>query len=372
MKTIVSLIGSALAAMGASAAVAQSNVTVFGIMDVFVGRVTGAPGVRSGEQAISSLNGGGLSTSTIGFRGREDLGDGAYAAFELSSFTRPDTGQSGRSEAVGPPVNVAADPFWSRSAWVGLGHTRYGSLRLGNGPTLMWINALTTNALGATTNFSPIALVMFVGGPLSGGTSWTNQVVLDSAEFGGFSFGLAAAAAEGQGRRSLGAQVSYRQGAWTLGLAWQDVKKNPLTFADGTSLIQTGSWLLSGSYDMKWARLFANAGAIRDHGTPTTPANRNYKIWSVSSAVPIGLGRVLLGVASRSTDDVVGPAPATVPGGNISRRVATVGYDYYLSKRTDVYLLARSDQTVTRTLPAPPRNIDASSTSFALGVRHTF
>jgi hypothetical protein len=123
---------------------------------------------------------------------------------------------------------------------------------------------------------------------------------------------------------------------------------------------------------MKWTRFFANVGAIRDDGTPTAPADRNYKIWSVSAAVPIGLGRVLLGIASRRTDDIVSPAPATVPGGNISRRVATVGYDYYLSKRTDVYLLVRADKTETNTLPPPLRKVDASSTSYAVGVRHWF
>ncbi len=128
----------------------------------------------------------------------------------------------------------------------------------------MFVNALSSNAFGVSTTFSPLNLVTFVGGPLSGGTAWTNQIMYDSPVLGGFSFGVAATAAEGQGGRNAGAQVSYRQDGVNLGLAWQDVKKTPQTFADGTSLVHTRSWLLSGVYDFKWAKLFANAGAIRD------------------------------------------------------------------------------------------------------------
>jgi len=371
MKTKASLIGVALMAIEGGAH-AQSGVAVFGQVDMFAGRVANLAGANALEKPTSGVTGGGLSTSNIGFRGREDLGDGLYAAFELSSFVRTDTGALGRSDAIGPPVNVAADPYFSRSSWVGLGHARYGSLRLGNATTFMRINALTTNAFGASTTFSPINLVTFVGGPLSGGTTWTNQVVYDSPVLGGFSFSVAAAAAEGQGKRNVGAQLSYRQDNLSLGFAWQDVRKTPLTFADGTSRAQTRSWLLSGAYDFKWAKLFANVGAIHDGGTPAAPADQDHRLWSLSGAIPVGAGQVLIGFASRRTDDLVAPVPASSPGGNISRRVATVGYDHFLSKRTDIYVMVMNDRTATRTLPAPPRRVEAGATSFGVGVRHSF
>lgn len=34
----------------------------------------------------------------------------------MASFVRNDTGDYGRAEAFGAPVNVARDPFWSRAA----------------------------------------------------------------------------------------------------------------------------------------------------------------------------------------------------------------------------------------------------------------
>lgn len=97
-----------------------------------------------------------------------------------------------------------------------------------------------------------------------------------------------------------------------------------------------------------------------------------YRVWDVSAAVPLGAGRLLAGYASRRTGDAVGPVPATVAGGNVQRRVFTVGYDHFLSKRTDLYLVAMRDSTHTQTLPAPPRVLDAQGTSFALGMRHRF
>ncbi|MDB5875437.1 MAG: porin [Ramlibacter sp.] len=372
MKTKLSLVGAAALMAIGGAVHAQTGVAVYGQVDVFAGRMAALPGVNSSVGPITVVNGGGLSTSHLGFRGREDLGDGAYAAFELSMFIRADTGALGRSDALGPPTNLGGDQFFSRTSWVGLGHARYGSLRLGNATTLMFLNSLSNNAFGASTTFSPMNLIMFVGGPLSGGTAWNNQILYDSPVFGGFSFGLSTALAEGNGKNNVGAAAFYRQGDLSLGLAWQDVKKTPLTFADGTSFSQTKSWLMSGSYDFKVAKLFANIGAIHDGGTFAAPADRNHKLWSVSGSIPVGAGQVLAGYGSRRTGDAAAPVPATAPGGNISRRVATVGYDYFLSKRTDVYLMVMNDRTSTATLPAPPRQVDASATSFGAGIRHSF
>jgi predicted porin len=62
--------------------------------------------------------------------------------------------------------------------------------------------------------------------------------------------------------------------------------------------------------------------------------------------------------------------PATAAGGNVQRKVFTVGYDHWLSKRTDLYALVMRDSTRTNTVGSGLLN--ASGTSFAVGVRHTF
>jgi predicted porin len=357
----------------AGTAAAQSSVTMYGIADIDAGRFKGAvTGVNAHDGAAYRLDSGGMSTSRLGFRGNEDLGGGLSASFDLSTFIRMDTGQAGRSDAIGPPANVAADPLWSRAAWVGLASSQFGRLRLGNVSTLMWVGAITTNAFDDSTTFSPLDLVTFVGGPLTGGTAWTNSAVYDSPDIAGFSFAAARALAEGQGGANSALRVAYAKQAASVSLSWQSVKKNPLTFADGTSPNNTRSWLLAGSYDFSLAKVYAHLGQIQNHGTEAAPLGIRYRLWELSTSVPVGSGFILAGYASRTTGDAVGPVPAAAPTGNKERAVLSVGYDYYLSKRTDLYAMAMHDRTTTNTLPAPPSAVDASANNIAFGMRHRF
>jgi len=355
------------------AATAQSSVTIYGTIDVNVGRFTGAAtGVSAANRADKRVSAGGMTTSHLGFRGTEDLGGGLAASFDLSTFIRNDTGAAGRADAIGAPVNVAADPFWSRAAWLGLSSTTLGRVRLGNVTTLLFVNSVVSNAFGDSSVFSPINLVTFIGGPLTGGTAWTNQVVYDSPNFAGFTFAAALSAAEGQGGRNGAVRAAYASGPFAMSFAGQDVKKNPLTFADGTSPNNTRAWQLAGSYDFKVAKLFAHVGTIQNKGTEAAPLDITYKVWDLSASVPIGEGALLAGYAQRKTGDAVGAVPATAAGGNKERSVLTVGYDHQMSKRTDLYAMVMHDKTVTNVLPAPPTLVRAHATNVAVGMRHRF
>ncbi len=371
-------LGTAAALSAASFAIQAQPVPgpglqLYGLMDATVGRFASpAGGVNAQDRAVTKLDGGGMSTSHWGVRGTEDLGGGLSAQFELSSFVRNDSGATGRSDALPAPVNVAADPVFSRAAWVGVGHRNWGRVRLGNVTSLLFLNAITSNAFGDSTVLGPLNLVTFIGSPLTGGTGWANSVVYDTPNLAGFNAAVAHALSEGQGGGNSAARLAYAQGPWAASLAWQSVKKNPGTFADGTSPNDTRAWQLAASYDFEVVKLFAHLGRIENRGTATTPLNVAYRVWDVSAAVPVGAGRVLAGYAVRRTSDPVGPVPATVAGGNVERKVFTLGYDYFLSKRTDLYAMVMRDSTQTRTLPAPPSVVSAQGTSFAVGVRHRF
>ena len=352
---------------------AQTSVTVYGLLDAAVASYKGeSTGVKASDLRLKALINGALTTSHWGIRGSEDLGDGLSAFFDLSSFIRVDTGQSGRADAFGPPVNVAADPFFARASFVGLRSSSLGSLRLGNSSTPLFVNSITSNAFADSMVFSPIQLATFVGSPLTGGTAWTNSAIYDSPRWAGLYLSLMGSLAETQGGRNVGGRVGYAQGDFATSVAWQSVKKNPLTFADGLSSNNTTSWQWAGAYDFKSVKLFAHLGSIQNNGTEAAPLAVLYRIWDISASVPVGLGQVLVGYAVRKTNDVVGPVPATVNGGNVERRVFSLAYDYYLSKRTDAYALYSQDETVTRTLPAPGRMVAAKGSAFVVGVRHRF
>ncbi len=358
----------------ATHASAQSaNVTLYGIIDAYVASLGAGPGgVNALDKRTTRVEGGGMSTSRFGLSGSEDLGNGLTASFDLSSFFRNDTGAVGRNDAIGAPVNVAADPFFSRAAWVGLSSTSLGRIRVGNITTLMFLNSITSNAFGDSTIFSPLNVVGFVASPLTGGTAWTDSVVYDTPNFSGFTASIAHALSENRGGYNTGLRAAYSGGPFALSGAWQTAKKNPLTFADGTSPNNTRSWQVGGSYDFQVVKLFAHAGEIVNKGTETAPANIKYRLYEASALVPLGAGNVLVGYAQRTTGDAVGLVPATGTGGNKERKMFTIGYDYNLSKRTDAYLMVSLDKTLTNTLPGPGTLISAKATNVGLGVRHRF
>lgn len=83
----------ALAAVAASgAAFAQSSVTLFGIVDTGIGYVDNVN--KAGDNKYGVYNSGN-STSRLGFRGTEDLGNGLKAGFWLEGEIFADNGGSG-------------------------------------------------------------------------------------------------------------------------------------------------------------------------------------------------------------------------------------------------------------------------------------
>src|SRR5450830_703589 len=71
----------------ASIASAQTNVTIYGIVDAGLVRESG------GSANYTKLTSGVGSASRIGFRGTEDLGSGLAAIFTLETGTKIDTGE---------------------------------------------------------------------------------------------------------------------------------------------------------------------------------------------------------------------------------------------------------------------------------------
>jgi len=77
----------ALAALTfAAGAHAQSSVTLFGVVDASVVRMS------SNTNSVTGLSSGGQSSSRLGFRGVEDLGGGLKAGFWLEGGLNTDNG----------------------------------------------------------------------------------------------------------------------------------------------------------------------------------------------------------------------------------------------------------------------------------------
>ncbi|CAG9245947.1 Porin [Paraburkholderia unamae] len=106
----------------ASSAHAQSDVTLYGVLDVGVMYTSKTPGAN-GKNAGSSLSieNGGYLPSFFGVKGKEDLGGGYDANFDL---------QSGIDLGNGGFDNNLAGSFFGRESWVGVSG-RFGEVRAG-------------------------------------------------------------------------------------------------------------------------------------------------------------------------------------------------------------------------------------------------
>ena len=115
----------AVAAFGSVAAQAQSNVTVFGLLDV------GYLNTRaSGSGSVSSLNSDGNTSSRFGARGTEDLGGGLAANFWLEAAIAPDSGVGGSTSTTNKDSVGSNGLTFGRRSTVGLAGG-WGEVRLG-------------------------------------------------------------------------------------------------------------------------------------------------------------------------------------------------------------------------------------------------
>ena len=78
-----SLLTLAVLSAGAGAAQAQSNVTIYGIMDAGVEYTNHA---NANQSSVTRVTSGGTNTSRFGFKGSEDLGDGLKAVYQLGDL----------------------------------------------------------------------------------------------------------------------------------------------------------------------------------------------------------------------------------------------------------------------------------------------
>lgn len=123
-KTVGSGLAAAAAALGALPAHAQSSITLYGTADGGIRHQTNA--AKGGGSVTTMDSNGYYSSNKLGFRGRENLGDGWNAHFVL---------ESGFNLGNGKFDNTTGTEF-NRQSFVGIGNSRYGSLELGRQYTI--------------------------------------------------------------------------------------------------------------------------------------------------------------------------------------------------------------------------------------------
>ncbi|HEY4804672.1 MAG TPA: porin [Paraburkholderia sp.] len=321
----------AVLAAASSAAFAQSSVQLYGQVDEWVG-ATKFPG----GQTAWNVSGGGMSTSYWGMKGSEDLGGGYKAIFTLESFFRAQNGQFGR---------FAGDTFFARNAYVGL-ESPYGTVTAGRLTTQLFVSTILFNPFIDSYTFSPMVYHVYLGlstfptyttdQGVVGDSGWNNAVQYSTPNFNGLS-GSAMYAFGNQagqnGSKKWSVQGLYFHGPFAATAVYQYVNFNntpgdigSIVSGDTTiiGLKSQGVAQVGLSYDLKYVKFF---------GQYMYTANwQDVGSWHVNTAqggvtAPVGPGTVMASYAYSRNGG----------GLNQTRQTAAIGYDYPLSKRTDVY-----------------------------------
>jgi predicted porin len=307
---------------------AQSSVTLYGIIDEAVRFDTHQS--KTGANLVTMGSGGEIQGSRWGLQGKEDLGGGMTAIFQLEAGFTPNTGVSQQST----PSGTAR--LFGRTAMVGLS-SPYGTVTLGRQYTLVHETAWTHD-IYALANYT--ATLGFQGAGETGGGRLDNTVRYTSPTIAGFTakgaYTFGQAAGNFHQNSSPAVSLSYDNGPLSVGAAYQIVNDigglTPTTSVYGSTYfgvtIPDSSqkiFTAGATYKFGAAKVFASY--IYSHVYPA-----DYRNDSFSTAVQYYITPALVLDLPVYLDFVHhdGRSGTRVTGGPT--------LDYFLSKRTDVYV----------------------------------
>lgn len=341
----------ALAIAGLSgAAFAQSNVTVYGVADVYYANIK-----ATGFESVNQINSGGLSGSRLGFKGVEALGNGLSAVFTLEYGLAVDANAGvGASEVTA--ANTVATGTQARQQFLGL---------TGGFGTAVAGRLQTTGYDFSNGGYNPVAgsaldphNEVTAGTLITAASRANNAVAYISPNFSGLTFAInharlnetqiASGTANTDNNNATLASVTYENGPLKAGYVYS---KNSDAGNVTTDFNKENA--LGISYDFKVVKLGA---AWQDNKTKTvaTATDVKNKSWLLSAAAPVGPGTLAFTYAKQDLQ-------ATT----LDEKAWTLAYLYPMSKRTTAY--GGYEKVSDHGNVA-----GASQKTFAVGLRHTF
>ncbi|HEX5805796.1 MAG TPA: porin [Macromonas sp.] len=381
-KSLISL--AVLAAAGAASA--QSSVTVYGIVDAYLGNVKnniGTNGPDATKKNQTTVDSGGTSTSRVGVKGVEDLGNGLKASFQLEQGLAVDSGaalqdsqtksytgfdrraQVGLSGAFGGLVfgRTYLPYFDLRSATDGdvVGGEIFGpreTFKLGN------LGDKFASASGAAA----VALSDYT-------KNASNVISYTSPNFNGFTAAVAVGLGENKSASSSAAnttslKLQYANGPLLVGFGHQKEEYQSWgtssTASSNTTLNTTYQPkatynLLAGSYDFGVAKLFTSYQDVKYEETYGSSGTGKAKDYHFGVSVPVAANTKLW------ADYAHAKFNSDATGKDVKATGYTLGADYVLSKRTDIYVAYRA---TTKKNEAGTKL--GENNVFGVGIKHVF
>ncbi|WP_432240020.1 porin [Herbaspirillum robiniae] len=387
----------ALAVLGAfaGAAQAQSSVTIYGIVDTGVVYTSKAVNTTAGNTGSKfSLNSGIIQGSRIGFKGVEDLGGGLSAVFNLETGFTNDNGGLQGSDAV------TSSNLFRRKSVVGLAGG-FGTVLLGRQTDF----ADTISAYTSVADFGGVTGAIGHNQDRLQGTRTNNSISYTTNNLGGFTgnliYGFGEQAGQTSNGQAFGLGGKYDNGPLGLGINYYQSKQGTapadtqLTsstagyYAPNSANANTAIKSLNvvASYQFGPARVYGNYSRVKFDLNTASPATLAAKTMNSSGTTANKLDVYEIGTAYSLSPSLklLGAVTHTRADFNSSSKgkltQISLGTDYWLSKRTDLYAFVANIRATDMANPgvfgdatgnATIGSADNSQTAVAVGIRHKF
>jgi predicted porin len=376
----------------AGTAHAQSSVTLYGVIDESIQWAHNTVNAQGNNSNLVGLAGGNLSGNRWGLKGTEDLGGGLKAIFQLENGFDINTGKLGQGGKM-----------FGRQAYVGLTSDQFGTVTLGRqyDPLVDMVQPLTAdNYFGSTfatpgdvdnndnssrTNnavkyVSPVLQGfqfegMYAFGGVAGSTG-SGQSWGAAATYGIGSFNVAGGYYRMDNASSLAARTTDGVVGWSSSATSDAVFDNQITAAYASAK-SIGTASIAAQYvagPFTFGARYSNV-QFKPDGFSTFDSTQRFNVaagffgYQLNPALLLGLGYTWTHGAGDTSQ---------------TYNQVSLGADYNLSKRTDVYGVA-AWQHANGTQPGEPgvsagaaigsysyNSASSSQTLVSVGIRHKF
>ena len=366
------LIALAVAAVTSGAAFAQTNVTIYGNVDMGVMFRQGNNGAVANDHSQYDLQSA-ASQSHIGFKGVEDLGNGLKALFDLQYRISPDT-STGLATAGHQYVGLTGGFGTVVAGYLdGIRFGIYGKYSPFGNYSVASLTSMTTqydraaNALAyISPSFSGFTVILATATNTQGAEGSLNSVHSPAKTSGGNT----------GDDRLLSANLIYANGPLSIDLDYETTRavgynNDRLYVATAGASYNFGVVKVSGLYDVIKGDVNSFIGGNTTFASAAfgLAANQRYdrRNWFIGASVPLGKFSVM-GMFGQVKDKTLSDADAWKLG---------VGARYALSKRTELYAdfaHIKNDNNGKYTIN-PMGNGAGTSVGInglAMGIKHSF
>lgn len=372
-----------LGLIAAGAAQAQTNVTLYGVLDGGLAYISNTGGNKNFRTADGLQSG-----NRWGLKGSEDLGGGLSAVFNLENGFNLMDGSLGQGSRE-----------FGRQAFVGLSSKTLGTVTIGRqyDSVVDFVSPMTSAKLWATKLGAHVGDV----DNLYNSFRINNSLKYTSANYAGFSFGALygfsnqASSGGNTGfatNRTYSVGAGYNNGPIKFGIGYMEVSNPASTVNTGGSV--TGDYsgdfyttrVGTTSYGVDKQRVLATAGSYKfgnatvgliysntqlKYLSGTGARVSNYEINGSYNITPT----LLVGLSYTYTD--ASTQSSTLANQSPKYHQINAAVDYNLSKRSDVYLVgiyqkAAGDATAASILGSGGASSSKTQAAVVAGLRHKF